>query len=190
MVLNDLERATAIMGRQPDQLGFVVPDRHAAVSTAVSRLGLHPWMFFEYDDLTLTTRRYRGHVEDFVVHSAVWARGRVSLSQPVSGHSTFADQLADRGPGLHHLGYFVTTIEDAAKTIVADGGEELMFGGGHGIDGDGAFSLLTWGAKSGVLLQLIRPPTRRRLPTRIIDSVHEGEASSWRGDDDSVDPAR
>jgi hypothetical protein len=86
---------------------------------------------------------------------------RVELVQPIDGPSIYTTFLERRGPGLHHIGYYVPALEPAREQFRARGFEEVMMGGGHGVDGDGAFVFYDFTADFGSYVELISPPARR-----------------------------
>lgn len=169
--LDDVARGTVLMGRAPDQLGFVVDDLEEAVRSAIAQMGMQPWSWFEYAEGVLPVRRYRGTEGDFTFRSASWGRGRYSMVEPVSGRSAFRSRLDASGPGLHHVGYFVSSIHESSRPIRELGGTEVMYAAGHGIDGDGELAFYDMGSPTGVLMELVRPPLRKRSADRVLDAA-------------------
>lgn len=163
-----LRIVTGLAGRGPDQTGFVVPDVRAAARDCVARFGMRPWAVFFYGDDVFRERTFRGAPGDFTTRSAVWGGGRMSFVEPVSGASSYAEALADRGPGLHHAGYFVDDLEPPCARLIAAGGVETMRMSGHGLDGDGALAFVTVPGTT-IVAELIVRPVRRREPDEIID---------------------
>jgi methylmalonyl-CoA/ethylmalonyl-CoA epimerase len=160
----------ALFGRVPDQHGFVVPDAVEAARAQLRLSGLGPWSIFDYDGAALPVRTYRGAAADFRTRSAVLTGGAMSFIQPAGGPSTYADLLRERGPGLHHVAYRVPSAAEAREHLLARGFVEEMRGAGHGLDGDGEFSILRppdWDL-IGCYLELLESPARRRPPVTLL----------------------
>ena len=69
-----------------------------------------------------------------------------------------------RGEGLHHLGFWVDSLTEAAAEFTASGYEAIQTGAGYGLDGDGGYAYFDTSAELGVILELIEVPKRRREP--------------------------
>jgi methylmalonyl-CoA/ethylmalonyl-CoA epimerase len=158
-----------VFDRPPDQLGFVVEDLEAGVAAARAFVGPGPWNGYAYTADRLSHRIYHGQPSDFETRSAVWRGGRVGIVQPVAGQSVYADALARGGRGLHHLGYFVADLAAERLRCARLGVVEVMSGGGHGLEGDGAFAFFVVPEIEPLLLELIEPPRRRRPPDFLIE---------------------
>jgi len=151
--------------RLPDQTGFVVDDLEAAVALWSTVLGIKGWVGFRYDSAYVPHRTFRGHPQnDSVTRNAVSEGGRIGLVQPVEGRSLFAEALESRGPGLHHLSYFVSSLEPGRRRLLAHDFSEVMTGSGHGLDGDGAYAYFESAVPIGFYIQLVVPPHRRAAP--------------------------
>jgi hypothetical protein len=74
--------------------------------------------------------------------------------------------LAERGHALHHVGIIVDDFAAESARLQKLGITELEAGGGHGLDGDGAFGYFDTVALCGVIVELIEPPARRPAPQR------------------------
>lgn len=153
--------AIRIVGRTPDQTGFVTADVRAAARTCVDHFGMSPWAGFDYGPTAFAERTYLGVPGDFTTRSVVWGGGRFSFVEPVTGRGCFADALAARGPSLHHVGYFVDDVAPARDLLIAAGGEELMSSRGHGRDGDGELVFLSLPDTTCVVELIVRPRRRR-----------------------------
>jgi hypothetical protein len=159
--------ATRILRRPPDQTGFVTADVSAAARVCVETFGMTPWAGFEYGDDAFAERTYLGAPGDFTTRSVVWGGGRFSFVEPVTGRGCFADALAERGPGLHHVGYFVDEVAPHRDLLVAAGGAELMSARGHGLDGDGELVFCSLPGTPCVVELIVRPRRRREPDFRI-----------------------
>jgi hypothetical protein len=153
--------ATGILGRMPDQTGFVTPDVRSAARSCVEAFGMSPWAGFEYGASAFAERTYLGRPGHFTTRSVVWGGGRFSFVEPVTGRGCFADALAARGPSLHHVGYFVDDVGRDRAVLLAAGGEELMTSRGHGLDGDGELVFCSLPGTTCVVELIVRPRRRR-----------------------------
>ena len=152
-------------GRQPDQTGYVVDDLERAVELWSTDFGLSPWSGYQYDSSYVPRRTFRGEPQiDSITRNAVWGAGKIGLIQPVQGESLFSETLRDRGPGIHHVAYFVKNIEEGRAWLLSRGYDEVMNGGGHGLDGDGEYAYFAAESGLGCYLQLVQPPARRAEP--------------------------
>lgn len=150
--------------RAPDQVCYVVPDLNAGVRELGRLFGVHRWVGWRYADGYLPKRRFRGSPGDFETHGVVAEFGpSLEIVAPLSGRSVFSEFLTKSPPGLHHLGYFVASIETERARMATLGLEEVQYGGGHGMDGDGHIAFYQ---PSGLAtyIELIEPPKRRHPP--------------------------
>jgi hypothetical protein len=69
--------------------------------------------------------------------------------------------LDRHGPGVQHVAYFVDSFDDAREELDRNGCPMVQGGGGHGLDGDGAFGYFDTTSMLGVWLEIIEPPARR-----------------------------
>ena len=156
---------TPIVGRPPDQVGFVVTDLEEAVHRIGRMLGVRRWVGWRYADGYLPNRRFRGSEGDFESWGVVADYGpSVEIIAPLSGTSVFTEFLDAHGPGLHHLGYFVPSLADEHARLTASGWAEIQYGGGHGMDGDGQIGFYESIEGAGSYLEVIEPPQRRYPP--------------------------
>ena len=155
----------AFAKRPPDQVGYVVPDLDAGVRDLGRMFGVRRWVGWRYTADYLPKRRFRGAPGSFESHGVVAEFGpSLEIIAPLSGHSVFTEFLERSGPGLHHLGYFVKSIADERARMAALGLEEVQYGGGHGMDGDGHIGFYQPLAGIPTYVELIEPPKRRYPP--------------------------
>lgn len=155
----------AMPGRAPDQIGYVVPDLEAAMPEIGRLFGVSRWVGWAYTKDYLPQRRFRGAPGDFESHGVVADFGpTLEVIAPLSGTSVFTEFLDRCGPGLHHIGYFVKSVDEERARLEAMGLKEVQFGGGHGEDGDGKISFFETMSGVPTYIELIEPPKRRRPP--------------------------
>lgn len=87
------------------QVAVVVHDIEAAVRVYSDRFGLGPWPVLTHDSPYLTGTRIRGKNTRYSMRIASVQVGSVAweLIQPLEGQSIYAEFLATRGEGMHHV---------------------------------------------------------------------------------------
>jgi hypothetical protein len=154
-------------GSAPAQIGILVADLDAAMRAAHDVAGLTPWMVYAMSAAKARTWEYRGRPGTFSMTAALHGDGpQVELVQPLTGPSIYHDWIADRGHGLHHLGFLVDDLATSVRDMEAAGFEVIQQGTGHGLAGDGGHAYFDTVATLGVLLEAIEPPAARRPPDR------------------------
>lgn len=125
-------------GRVPDQVAYVFEELEPAVEKIGRRLGITRWLGWRYTADYLPKREYRGQPGNFESWGVVPEFSPAfEIIAPLSGESVFTEFLSSHGPGLHHLGYFVPSLDNERTRLNALGLEQVQYGGGHGVDGDG-----------------------------------------------------
>lgn len=151
--------------RAPDQVGYVVEDLEEGVRRLGPIFGVKHWMGWRYSPDYLPKRRFRGRPDNFESRGVVAEFGpTLEIIAPLSGDSVFTEFLATAGPGLHHLGYFVRSVDAEHARVGRLGLEEVQYGGGHGMDGDGHISFFQPIPGVPTYIELIEPPKRRYPP--------------------------
>jgi methylmalonyl-CoA/ethylmalonyl-CoA epimerase len=154
-----------ITARPPDQVAYVVEDLESAVQDLGRRFGVRRWLGWRYANGYLPNRTYRGRPGDFETWGVVAEFGpSLEICAPLSGSGVFTEFLEQHGPGLHHLGYFVPSLDDERARLRALGLEEVQYGGGHGMDGDGQIAFYETVGGAASYLEVIEPPKRRYPP--------------------------
>ncbi len=154
-----------IEGRGPSQIGIVVPDLEAAVERYDVLWGGGPWRGFTYGVGFIPEVRYRGEPATHTMRIAInGLTPQIELIQPLEGPSIYHDFLEQGGHGLHHLGFWVDSIEDAVSSMTKAGYDCTQAGFGYGLDGDGGYAYFDTERDFGVILEAIEIPKRRREP--------------------------
>jgi methylmalonyl-CoA/ethylmalonyl-CoA epimerase len=152
-------------GRAPDQVAYVVEDLEEGARRLGRLFGVRRWVGWRYDAAYLPIRRFRGHPGNFETWGVVADFGpSLEVVAPLSGDSVYSEFLAEKGPGLHHVGFFTDSLEREAARLAELGLEEVQFGGGHGVDGDGKIGFFETIGKTGPYVEIIEPPARRHAP--------------------------
>lgn len=150
------------------QVGIVVRDVEAAVERYRTLWGPRRWVQYTYGPALLRSQTFRGRDSSSSIRLALSGeKPQLELIQPVDGPGTHAEWLDEHGDGVHHLGFFVPSIEDAIEATTRAGYVPLQTGLGTGLDGDGGFAYFDTRAELGVLVEAIQVPARRRQPERV-----------------------
>jgi catechol 2,3-dioxygenase-like lactoylglutathione lyase family enzyme len=150
------------IGRQFDQIAFVVEDLDSAQQTFRDLYGVDSWSVWEDLAAGQARKTYRGEPEEFQFSCAYGFAGDVliELCRHDSGRSLYKDWLDTRGPGLHHFAFrleneaeFEASIEIFGKNGAqfAQGGEIPdigRWGYFDTVDQIGVYTEVYWSAPS------------------------------------------
>ncbi|MDX2153731.1 MAG: VOC family protein [Bryobacteraceae bacterium] len=125
------------LGGRVDHIGLVVGDLEPAMD------GYHAayrakFGVFEVDERTSV---FSGSSAAYRIRIAVAQVGGVSIEliQPMEGETLYSRFLASRGPGLHHLGTYVTSLARSDKELQRRGYVRLLEGRIRGLGKFGYF---------------------------------------------------
>jgi len=87
------------------QICVVVRDLEASLKTYVEGYGIGPWEIYEFNPETVERLEKDGETADIAFRLAVTMVGSVQweLVQPLDDRSIYAEFLASKGEGLHHV---------------------------------------------------------------------------------------
>jgi hypothetical protein len=160
-----VSRLPLLDGRAPSQVGILVDDLEAALERYDSLWGGGPWRCYRYAPDTIPTLTYRGRPGTYSIAIAINATTpQIELVQPLAGPSIYEVWIERRGHGLHHLGFWVESLEEAVASMAAAGYTATQSGGGYGLDGDGGYAYFDTERDLGIVLEAIEVPKRRREP--------------------------
>lgn len=152
-------------GRGPDQVGVLVDDLEAALERYDSLWGGGPWRCYRYAADTIPSVTYRGRPGAYSIWIALnQTAPQVELIHPVTGPSIYDEWIERHGAGLHHLGFWVDSLDATIASMEAAGYAVLQSGGGYGLDGDGGYAYFDTERDFDVVLEAIEVPARRREP--------------------------
>lgn len=158
-------RLELLDGKAPDQVGIVVRDLEEALARYEDLWGGGPWRCFRYAPDTIRWLGYRGQTGRYSVTIAInQTRPQIELVQPHEGPSIYDEWLETKGEGLHHLGFWVESLEAATASMAASGYGVIQSGGGYGLDGDGGYAYFDTEPDFRIILEAIEVPKRRREP--------------------------
>jgi methylmalonyl-CoA/ethylmalonyl-CoA epimerase len=147
------------------QVCFVVDDLESAVAEYGERFGLEDWVSWTYDSNFLGWQEYGGKPAGWAMRLAVAGQDpQIELIEPLVGPNVYVDGTGTLTPGVHHLGYRVDSLDDVRTRFEAEGIPMTQAGGGHGVDGDGAFGYFDTRPKIGIWTEAIEPAGRRPEP--------------------------
>jgi methylmalonyl-CoA/ethylmalonyl-CoA epimerase len=97
--------ASPFLGRV-EEVCIVTPDLERT-ATGLMRLGIGPWKILEINPRNTSEQTYRGRPAAFSIRVGFAQVADVifELMQPLSGPSIFAEHLAAKGEGLHHISF-------------------------------------------------------------------------------------
>ena len=151
-------------GRRPDQVALLVPDLPAAVDAWSAVVG-DDWSVYSYNPQTLPQSSYRGRPGRFSIRLAFQGRGpQIELIELREGPSLYHEWVDEHGWGLHHVGYWIPSVDDVIERFRSAGREPDMTGAGYGVRGDGGFAYYDLVAELGVVVEFIEVPAVRRPP--------------------------
>jgi len=157
-----------------DQIAYLVPDLDAAIEEWNSILVEQEWNVYLFSPETLPRSGFRGQSGNFAMRLALTTTTpQFELIQPLDAPSIYHEWIERRGFGPHHVGRFVTDIEESIRRLRAIGFEPVQWATRYGLDGDGGFAYYELGEHADTVVELIQPPNRRRRP----EALHPRKAS-------------
>ncbi len=112
------------------QVALVVSDLEKSMRAYSETMGWGPWTIYEYHAPRLHDTIVRGAPGAFTWIGAETNVGStyVELLQPLEGPSPFREFMDQHGEGLHHIGYWAKTMEEAEsiKQIFAARGVPVL----------------------------------------------------------------
>src|SRR6185295_10788261 len=105
------------------QVALVVRDLEAAMRTYVHEYGIGPWQIYEFNPDTVSEMMKDGEPAEFAFRLALAMIGTTQweLIQPLDDKSMYAEFLAEKGEGLHHVALGVPDYTEALDTMRAKG---------------------------------------------------------------------
>src|SRR5437660_1177459 len=131
-----------------DQIALVVRDLDQAMRRYWELLGVGPWRVYTYGPPLVRDMTYRGRRQDYRMRLALAHAGQtmVELIQPLAGPNVYDEHLERKGEGLHHIGVFVPSFDEAVAEVKQRGYAVLQSGRGYGRLGDGG-GRTSWGRR-------------------------------------------
>ena len=148
------------------QISVVVRDLEATMRAYVHEYGIGPWEIYEFNPDTVTEMVRDGAPSDCAFRIAVTMVGSVQweLIEPLDDKSVFADFLAAKGEGVHHVAVGVSSYGEALETLRGKGRRVLQSGVYKGV----TFSYLSTDEDLGVVTELFDwPPGLKQEPDAV-----------------------
>ncbi len=150
------------------QICVVVRDLEASLKTYVENYGIGPWEIYEFNTDTVEDLEKEGKPADIAFRLAVTMVGSVQweLIQPLDDRSIYAEFLAEKGEGLHHV---AVGSADFAATIdaVQEKGRRVLQ---RGFYKGASFAYLSTDEDLGVITEIYDWPPD--LPKQEPDAVY------------------
>ncbi len=151
------------------QIALVVRDIEATMRTYVHEYGIGPWEVYEFNPETVTGMVRDGRPAEYAFRLAVTMVGSVQweLIQPLDDGSMYAEFLATKGEGLHHVAVGSHTgYEETLEALRAKGRRVLQGGFYSGV----TFAYLSTDEDLGVITEIFDWPPD--LPPQKPDAVY------------------
>lgn len=99
------------------QVALVVNDLEKSMREYTETMGWGPWTIYEYNPPRLHDVLVRGVPQKFTWIGAETPVGStyIELLQPLEGSSVFREFIDRRGEGLHHIGYWAKSMDEADR---------------------------------------------------------------------------
>lgn len=135
-------------------IGLVVRDRENTLAQLGSRLGFGPAYML---DGSYPAAKVSSGITGFRLNIAfVWmGNTMLEILQPVDNRSPHASFLNERGEGLHHLGYVVSSIAAELSSMSLEGVRPPLLADGTGPGNDIKWCYVEAEAASGAAIELI-----------------------------------
>lgn len=144
------------------QISIVVRDLDATMKTYVEEYGIGPWEVYEFNPDTMTRMEpgeYRFRIAVTMVGSVQW-----ELVQPLEDKGVFAEFLATKGEGLHHVAVGGRPYADTKAALEAKGRTQTQGGIYNGV----TFSYMTTDEDLKVITELFDwPEGHTQEPDRV-----------------------
>ena len=148
------------------QIALVVRDLDASMRTYVHEYGIGPWEIYEFNPGTVADMVRDGRPAEYAFRLAVTMVGSVQweLIQPLDDQSMYAEFLASKGEGLHHVAVGVPDYHEALAALGAKGRRVLQAGLYNGV----TFSYLSTDEDLGVITEIFDwPPGTEQKPDAV-----------------------
>ena len=112
------------------QIAIVVRDLDAALRTYVHDYGIGPWEIYEFNPSNVTDMVRDDAPAEYAMRIAVTMVGSTQweLIEPLDDRSIYAEFLAEKGEGLHHVGVGVANYE-GTRSRLRERGHSVLQGG-------------------------------------------------------------
>ena len=134
------------------KISIVVRDLDATMRTYVDEYGIAPWQIYEFNLDTVTEMVKDGQPGESACRIAVTMVGSAQweLIEPLDDRSIYAEFLATKGEGLHHVAVGTPNYGEALHTLQAKGRRVLRGGVYNGV----TFAYMSTDEDLGVITEI------------------------------------
>jgi methylmalonyl-CoA/ethylmalonyl-CoA epimerase len=138
------------------QISIVVRDLEATLATYVDEYGIGPWEIYEFNPETVSEMSRDDAPSAFRFRIAVTMVGSVQweLVQPLEDKGVFAEFLAEKGEGVHHVAVGGRSYPETLGAMRAKGRRMLQGGHYNGV----TFAYMSTGDDLGVITEIFDWP--------------------------------
>lgn len=155
----------ALVSAGVGQIGILVPSLEEGLRMYASLESIDSWCIYAYSPESVPLLEYRGHEGVFSIRIALGGRDpQVELVESLAGPSIYEEWIVAHGYGLHHLGFYVASLEAVIAAMADSGFPMIQMGSGYGVNGDGGFAYFDLSAAWAVIVEAIEVPVIRREP--------------------------
>jgi hypothetical protein len=138
------------------QIALVVRDLERSMRTYVEEYGIGPWEIYEFNSETVSEMVMDGRPAECAWRLAVTMVGGVQweLIQPLDDRSIYAEFLAAKGEGVHHVAVGGKAYREELDTMTGKGRKVLQGGVYNGV----TFAYLSTNEDLGVITEIFDWP--------------------------------
>ena len=152
------------------QVALVVRDLEATMERYVHDYGIGPWDIYEFNPATVSEMTKDGEPAECAWRLALAMVGTTSweLIQPLDDKSMYAEFLAEKGEGLHHIALGVPNYAEALDAMQAKGRRVLQ----SGVYNGATFAYLSTDEDLGFITEILDfPPGLVQVPDAVYPPV-------------------
>jgi hypothetical protein len=141
------------------QISIVVRDLETTLATYVEEYGIGPWEIYDFNPETVSAMSRDDAPSAFRFRIAVTMVGSVQweLVQPLEDEGVFAEFLAEKGEGVHHVAVGGRGYPGTLEAMRAKGRRMLQGGHYNGV----TFAYMSTGDDLGVITEIFDWPEGR-----------------------------
>ena len=144
-----------------NQVAIVVKDIQKTIENYWNMLGIGPWVVFTFGPPIMHDQTCHGRPSPhrFKIACAQVGPCELELLEPLEGDTIYGDFMAEHGEGLHHIRYFVDTVDELDKHVQILGklGFPSAMGGRFG--GDGSYHYVDTVSGLKCILEMVKEPS-------------------------------
>lgn len=148
-----------------NQIAIVVKDLQKTMEFYWAKFGMGPWKIYAFQAPTVWGMTLRGEPTHFGRFLAMYQTKDlvIELIQPLPGDTIFEEFLEKKGKGIHHLGFFIDSLDQEIDRFAKMGIGTIQTGRYQG----GGFAYLDAEERFGTIFELIERSKPPLTPVRI-----------------------